>query len=206
MYSTVRRALGPVFMFCAPGLILSGSEGVGSCFHVLRSRDPFSCFALIRHVFGGSEGVASRLHVLCSQTHFRRYRGRPLPFSCFPLHDTFSAVRRASGTVFMFCAPVLIFDGTDGVGHRFHALRSWTRFRGAEGVGSRFHILLSRTHFQRFRGRRVPVVGFWNAQIPLMLKLRKDLRTKFLLLLKFRIKVCRIITERYRHLILYNRR
>jgi hypothetical protein len=46
-------------------------------------------------------------------------------------------------------------------------------------------------------------VGFWNAQIPLMLKLRKYRRTKILLLLKLGIKVRRIITERYRHLILY---
>jgi hypothetical protein len=49
-------------------------------------------------------------------------------------------------------------------------------------------------------------VGFWNVQISLMLNLRKDRRTKNLLLLKLGIKVCRIITERYRHLILYKRR
>jgi hypothetical protein len=52
----------------------------------------------------------------------------------------------------------------------------------------------------------VKIVGFWNVQIPLMLKLRKDRRTKFLLLLKLGIKVCRIIAERYRHLILYKKR
>jgi Reverse transcriptase (RNA-dependent DNA polymerase) len=49
-------------------------------------------------------------------------------------------------------------------------------------------------------------VGFCNAQISLVLKLRKDRRTKILLLLKLGIKVCRIITERYKHLILYKRR
>jgi hypothetical protein len=49
-------------------------------------------------------------------------------------------------------------------------------------------------------------VGFWNAQIPLMLNLRKDRRTNFLLLLKLGIKVCRIIIERYKYLILYKRR
>jgi hypothetical protein len=49
-------------------------------------------------------------------------------------------------------------------------------------------------------------VGIRNAQIPLMLKLREDRRTKILLLLKLGIKVCRIITESYRHLILYKRR
>jgi hypothetical protein len=52
----------------------------------------------------------------------------------------------------------------------------------------------------------VVYVGIRNAQIPLMLKLRKDRRTKILLLLKLGIKVCRIITESYRHLILYKRR
>jgi hypothetical protein len=49
-------------------------------------------------------------------------------------------------------------------------------------------------------------VGIRNAQIPLMLKLRKNRRTKKLLLLKLGIKVCRIIIESYRHLILYKRR
>jgi hypothetical protein len=49
------------------------------------------------------------------------------------------------------------------------------------------------------------IVGFWNAQIPLMLKLQKDRRIKFLLLLKLGIKVCWIIIERYIHLILYKR-
>jgi hypothetical protein len=50
------------------------------------------------------------------------------------------------------------------------------------------------------------IVGIRNAQIPLMLKLRKDRRTKILLLLKLGIKVCQIITESYIHLILYKRR
>jgi hypothetical protein len=54
-------------------------------------------------------------------------------------------------------------------------------------------------------GPNEAVVGIRNAQIPLILKLRKDRRTKILLLLKLGIKVCRIITESYRHLILYKR-
>jgi hypothetical protein len=41
----------------------------------------------------------------------------------------------------MFCMPVLIFDGTEGVGSHFHVLRSLSRF-------------------QRFRGRRVPASYF----------------------------------------------
>jgi hypothetical protein len=197
-FSAVPRATDPVFMFCAPELIFSGSEGIGSRFHVLRARTifrgfrerrvPFSCFArpgsfsaVTRasgsrfHVlrcrtrfrryrghrvtfscfgrtdsfsavprasgpvfmfcatglfFGGNEGVESRFHVLLSQTHFRRYRGRRVPFSCFALPDTFLGVTRASGPVFMFCAPGLLFGGTEGVRSRFHVLRARTRFRG----------------------------------------------------------------------------
>jgi hypothetical protein len=96
--------LGPVFIFCAPG-----------------------------HVFGGTEGVRSRFHVLRARTSFRRYRGRRVPFSCFPLPGKFSAVPRASGLVFMFCALEVDFDGTGGVvswrsSHdRFTGEQSWSR-------------------------------------------------------------------------------
>jgi hypothetical protein len=172
-------------MFCASGLVFGGSEVVGSCFHVLRSR-----------------------------TRFRRFRGRRVQFSCFALPDSFFAIPRASGPVFMFCVPVLVFGGAEGVGSSFRVLRSRTRFRryrghrlpfscfarpksfwlyrgrrvtfssfaspnsfsavpraagpvfmfcapglvfgGSEGGGSRFHVLKPRTHFRRYRGRRVP--------------------------------------------------
>jgi hypothetical protein len=53
-FSAVPRASNPIFMFCATGLILGGTEGVGSRSHVLRYR-----------------------------THFRRFRWRRIPFSCF---------------------------------------------------------------------------------------------------------------------------
>jgi hypothetical protein len=39
------------------------------------------------------------------------------------------AVPRASGPVFIFCAPELIFDGTEGVRSRFYVLRFRTCFR-----------------------------------------------------------------------------
>jgi hypothetical protein len=78
----------------------------------------------------------SRFYVLRARTHFRRYRGHRVPFSCFALPGTFSMVRRVSGLDFMFCALGLIFDNT-------------------EGVGSRFHVLHEQTHFRRHRGRRV---------------------------------------------------
>jgi hypothetical protein len=114
-------------MFCAPELFLGDKEGVGSRFHVLRSR-----------------------------TRFRLYRGRQVPFSCFALPDSFSAVAMVSDPVFMFCAPGLIFGGTQSVGSGFHFCAPGLIFVGAECVGSRFQVLRSRTHFWRFRGRPVP--------------------------------------------------
>jgi hypothetical protein len=66
---------------------------------------PFCFFCMPGFIFGGTEDVESGFHVLCSQTRFRRYRGRQVPFYYFALPDSFSAVQRASGSVFMFCAP-----------------------------------------------------------------------------------------------------
>jgi hypothetical protein len=80
-------------------------------------------------VFGGAKGVESRFLILRSLTHFRWYRGRPFPFSCFVLPDSFSAVPSASGPVFMFCPPGLAFGGTEGVESRFQVLPARTRFR-----------------------------------------------------------------------------
>jgi hypothetical protein len=80
-------------------------------------------------VFGGAEGVQSRSHVSRSRACFWLYRERRVPFSCFALPESFSAVPRASGPVFMFCAPELVSDGTEGVGPLFHVLRVRTRFR-----------------------------------------------------------------------------
>jgi hypothetical protein len=154
-------------MFCAPGLVFEGTEGVGSRFHVLRSltrfrlfrgrRLPFSCFACPNSfsavpmafgpvfmfcvpelIFGGIESVASRFHLLCSQAHFRRYRGRQRSFSCFALPDSFPDVPRASGPIFMFCAPGLVFDNIEGVWSLFHVLRFRTRFRHCLGRGVGF--------------------------------------------------------------------
>jgi hypothetical protein len=137
-FSTVPRASGSIFMFCAPEIIFGGTEGIGSHFHDLRSR---ACFRL--------------------------YRGRRVSFSYFALPDTFSAVPRLPSPVFMFCAPEvishviegvgsrvlfflpgLIFGVTEGVGSRFHVLRSGLVFGGTVAVGSRFHILRARTLFR----------------------------------------------------------
>jgi hypothetical protein len=187
-YSAVPRASTPVFMFCVPKHFFNGVEGVGSYFHVLKSRThfrrfrqrlvPFSCFALPDSflavprtsapvfmlyapgvVFGGIEGVESHFHVLRSRTRFRRYRGRRVPFSCFKHPNSFSAVPSVSGPVFMFCAPELIFDGTEGVGSGFHVLLSRTHFRWYRGRQVP-HVLGARIRFRWFRGRRVPFSCF----------------------------------------------
>jgi hypothetical protein len=90
-FSSVPRASGPVFMFCAR------STHFRRC-RVLRL--PFSCFARPNSFssvstasgpvfifcapglyFGGTEGVWSRFHVLRSRTCFRRCRLRRVPFS-----------------------------------------------------------------------------------------------------------------------------
>jgi hypothetical protein len=144
-------------MFCAPGLIFGGTEGVQSRFLVLRSRTsflryrrrrlPFAYFALPEafwavpmasgpvfmfcapgRIFGGTEAVWSRFHILRSMICFRRYQGCRVPFSCFALPDPFSTVPTTFGPVFMFCAPGLIFGGFEGVESHFLVLRSRTRF------------------------------------------------------------------------------
>jgi hypothetical protein len=157
-------------MFCASGLVFDGTEGVGSRFQVLSSRTrfrryrerlvPFSCFArpysfsevpkasglvimfcVPELIFGVVEGVGSRFHVFHAWAHFRRYRGCLFSFSSFALPDSFSAVRRASGPVFLICSPGLVFGCTDG-------------------VGSRFHVFRARNRFLQYRGRWVPFSCF----------------------------------------------
>jgi hypothetical protein len=162
--------LVPIFRFCAPGLVFGGTEGVGTRFYVLRARTrfrryrgrrlPFSYFArpdsfstipmtsspifmfcVPELVFGGTESVGSRFHVLRARTHFRRYGGRRVPFSCFARLDSFPAIPRALAPVFKFYVPGLIFSSTEVVGYRFQVLRS-------------------RTHFRRYRERRHPFSCF----------------------------------------------
>jgi hypothetical protein len=125
-------------------------------------------------VFGDTDSVGSRFHVLRSRTHFRRFRWRRVPFSCFALPDTFSAVPKALDPVFMFCASRLVFDDIVGVRSRFHVLHSRTLFRQCGGcwvpfscfvLPNSFSVVLRasspvfmfcvpRTHFRRYRRRR----------------------------------------------------
>jgi hypothetical protein len=167
-------------MFCTSGLVFGVSEGVGSRFRVLRPHTrfrryrgcqvSFSCFALPESfstilrasgpvymfyapelIFSGTDGVRTHFHVLCSRARFRRCRGRQVPFSCFALPDSFPAVPRASGPVFTFCAPGLIFGSSEGVGSHFLFLRSLTRFRRFRGCRAPFSSF-PRTLFRRYRG------------------------------------------------------
>jgi hypothetical protein len=55
-FSVLPRASGPVSMFCPPGIVFVGAEGVGS-----------------------------RFYVLCSRTCFRQYRDCHVVFLCFVL-------------------------------------------------------------------------------------------------------------------------
>jgi hypothetical protein len=138
-------------MFCASGLVLGCTEDVGSRFYVWQSR-----------------------------THFRRYRGHYDPFSCLALPNSFEAVLRVSGPVYMFCPPGHVFDITEGVGFRLHILRFRTRFRRYRGRRVPFsyfalpdsfwavprascpifQVLRSQTHFGRYRWHRVPFSCF----------------------------------------------
>jgi hypothetical protein len=182
MFSAVPRASGPVFIFSTNGLIFGG-KGVRSRFHLFHSRTcflsnrgcrlPFSYFAFPDSfsavprasslvfifcapgiIFGETEVVGSPFHVLSPRIRFRRYRGRQLSFSCSARPDSFSAGWRVLSPVFMFCAPGLVFNGTDGSHFMFCA--SGPVFGGTMGIRSRFHILRSRTHFRQYRGLRIP--------------------------------------------------
>jgi hypothetical protein len=187
LVSTVSTATRPVFMFCSAGLFFGDTEGVGSRFHVLRTQICFlwyqgrrvPCFALPDSfstvqralgpififcapglIFGGTDGVRSCFRVLRSRACFRRCRVGRVLFSCFVHSDSFSAISRATGPVFMFCNPGRVFGRTEGVESRFHVYALGHFFGGTKGVGSRFHVLSSRTRFRRKRGCHLPFSCF----------------------------------------------
>jgi hypothetical protein len=114
-FSVVPRASTPVFMFCAPGL-----------------------------VFGGIEGVGSHFNVLSAHNLFRWKRVCRVPFPCFTLLESFPvfmfyAPRLIFGgiagisPILMFCAPGLASRGIEGVVSHFQVLHSHTRFRRYRG-------------------------------------------------------------------------
>jgi hypothetical protein len=118
--SAVPWASAPVFIFCTP--------------------DPIS---------GSTDDVRSHFHVLRSLTRFRRCGGRQTLFSCFALSDTFSAVPRASGPIFMFALPDSFSAVSRASAPVFMSYAPWLVFNDIEGVGSRFHVLRSHTRFRQ---------------------------------------------------------
>jgi hypothetical protein len=102
---------------------------------------PIFMFGTLRLIF---EGVGFHFYVWHS-------------FSAVPkvLSNLFFSLPRASGLVFIFCAPV--FHDTKSVGFHFYILRSQTHFRRYQGHRVPFHILRSRTHFGRYRGTKFHV-------------------------------------------------
>jgi hypothetical protein len=158
-FFTVSRAPCPIFVFCAPALVVCGTEGVWSRFHVLRALTRFRQYRGCRVPFSCVECIGSGF-MFCACSRFQRYQVRGVPFSCFSRSNSFSAVQRASGSVFMFCATGLVFSGIEEVGSSFMFCAPGLVFGGTEGVESRFHILRSRTRFLRYRGRHVPFSYF----------------------------------------------
>jgi hypothetical protein len=133
----------PILMFCAPGHIFGGTRGHRVSFSCFSIPGTFSTiwralgldfmFCAPELVFGSTEGVVSRFLVFHAQTHFRRYRGRRVMFSRCALPDSFSAVPRASGSIFVFCAPELVFGGSEVNVYCFLSLRTRTRLRWSRG-------------------------------------------------------------------------
>jgi hypothetical protein len=150
LFSTVPRVSSPIFMFCAPELVLYGTKGHRvrySCFAlpasfsaVPRASGPIFMFCAPRFDFDSNEDVSrarvrryrgrlAPFPVLRSRTHFWWYLGRRVQFSCFKLLNSFSAVPRASGPFFMYYAFGHVLGSTEGVGSSFHVLRYQNRFR-----------------------------------------------------------------------------
>jgi hypothetical protein len=150
----VPRASGLVFMFALQGTFSAIRRASGS----------ISCVCATRFIFGGTAGVVSRFHVLRARTHFHRYRGRRVPFSCFKLPDSFSAVSSASGPIFIFCATGLIFGGTEGVRSRFHVFRSRTCFRQCGGRRVPFSCFAIHDTFSVVSGASGPVFIFCDPE------------------------------------------
>jgi hypothetical protein len=101
-------------MFCAPEPVFGGSEGAGFNFHILlpdsfsavpKTPGPIFIFCAPGLISGGTESAGFNFHVLRSQTHFRRYRGHRVSFSCFALPDSFWEKSRAPGIVSCIALP-----------------------------------------------------------------------------------------------------
>jgi hypothetical protein len=139
-------------MCCAFGLIFGGIEGVGSRFCVLRfliscqryrgRRLWFSCNALPDSFstvpFLAIPRAPGPIFILSLLDPFSAVPRASGPIFILSLPNPFSAVPSVRGRVLIFCAPGLIFGGTEGAGSRFHVLRSWTRLQRYQGRGVPF--------------------------------------------------------------------
>jgi hypothetical protein len=120
-FSTVTRASVVVLMFCAPELVLDGTEALCLVF----------MFCALGPVLRGTEGVGSRFHVYCSQTHFRRYRGCRVSFSCFTHRDSFFQRYRRPRVFFLcFALPDSFWavPSASSLVFMFQVSRYWTHF------------------------------------------------------------------------------
>jgi hypothetical protein len=80
MVLAVPKASYHVFMFFTLGHVFGGT----------RASSLFFTFCAPGHGFGGTNGVGSHFHVLRSRTHFRRCRVRRVSFLCFGRSNSFS--------------------------------------------------------------------------------------------------------------------
>jgi hypothetical protein len=119
-------------------------------------------------ISGGIEGAGASYIFLLYWTRFRRCGGRRVQFSYFVLSDSFFAVSRVRG-------PVFIFDGTEGPHILFSCFAISNHFwwyqgmsgpvlmfcgprlilGSTEGVRSSFNGLRFMTHFRQHQGHGV---------------------------------------------------
>jgi hypothetical protein len=167
-FPTIARASGPVFTFCAPEHVFDDIKGRRVLFSTVpRSSGPVFMFCAPGHFFSGAEGIRSHFHVLHSRTHFRRFRGHWVPFSCFSRPYSFSAIPRTSSPIFMclrartcfrqyrwrwvpfscFVLPYSFSAVSRASGPILMFCAHVLVFGGTDSVRSRFHVLRSQTHF-----------------------------------------------------------
>jgi hypothetical protein len=84
-------ASGPVFKFCAPRLFFDDTNGIGSRFLFFSTEGVRSCFHVLRSrtFLGGFEGAGPRFHDLRYRNRLGMYQGWWVPFLSFALPDTF---------------------------------------------------------------------------------------------------------------------
>jgi hypothetical protein len=124
LFWAVPRASGPVF---------GGTEGLGSRFYVLRSRTHFwrhrrhwvlfEWFAPPNSFWTEPRALGS-VFILALPDPFWTVPRASFLVLMFCAFGLVLAVPKSSSPVFMFCAPDLVLCGNDGVGSRFHILRS----------------------------------------------------------------------------------